>query len=85
MKRVTLKDLARELGLSSSTVSRALNGDRNIRPELVMQAFADSTGRQFRSSMFSINRDEVFADLGDGRQHRFVSLIDLGEEDEVRS
>ena len=33
MKRVTLKDLARELGLSSSTVSRALNGDRNIRPE----------------------------------------------------
>lgn len=33
MKYVTIKDIARELGLSYSTVSRALNDDRNIRPE----------------------------------------------------
>lgn len=33
MKYVTIKDIARELGLSYSTVSRALNGDSNIRTE----------------------------------------------------
>ena len=53
--------------------------DRNIRPELVMQAFADQTGRQFGASLFAINRDEVYADLGKGAQHDFRSLIDLGE------
>ena len=31
MKRVTIKDIAARLGLSASTVSRALSGDRNIR------------------------------------------------------
>lgn len=33
MKYVTIKDIARELGLSFSTVSRALNDDKNIRRE----------------------------------------------------
>lgn len=33
MKYVTIKDIARELGLSYSTVSRALNNDKNIRRE----------------------------------------------------
>lgn len=33
MKYVTIKDIARELGLSFSTVSRALNDDTNIRKE----------------------------------------------------
>lgn len=33
MKYVTIKDIARELGLSYSTVSRALNDDPNIRRE----------------------------------------------------
>ena len=53
--------------------------DRNIRPELVMQAFADQTGRQFSPSLFAINRDEVYADSGKGAQHDFKALIDLGE------
>lgn len=33
MKRVTIKDIANELGLSVSTVSRALSGDTLVRPE----------------------------------------------------
>lgn len=33
MKRVTIKDIANDLGLSVSTVSRALSGDALVRPE----------------------------------------------------
>ncbi|MDE6803791.1 MAG: LacI family DNA-binding transcriptional regulator, partial [Muribaculaceae bacterium] len=34
MKYVTIIDIARELGISKSTVSRALAGDaRNVKPE----------------------------------------------------
>lgn len=33
MKRITIKDIARTLSLSVSTVSRALTGDKNIRTE----------------------------------------------------
>lgn len=33
MKRITIKDIARHLLLSNATVSRALTGDSNIRPE----------------------------------------------------
>ena len=53
--------------------------DRNIRPELVMQAFARQTKREYQPFRFLINRDEVYADLGKEGRHRFVPLIDLGE------
>ncbi len=53
--------------------------DRNIRPELVMKAFAESTGRQYQPFMFHINRDEVYADKGTDGRHEFIALIDLGE------
>ena len=53
--------------------------DRNIRPELVMQAFADKTGRAYHPFLFEINRDEVYADRGDDSVHDFIALIDLGE------
>ncbi len=52
--------------------------DRNIRPELVMQAFARDTRREYTQFMFHINRDEVYADRGSDAEHRFVALIDLG-------
>jgi radical SAM-linked protein len=53
--------------------------DRNIRPELVMQAFAEQTGRTYDPFLFEINRDEVYADKGNDAAHDFISLIDLGE------
>ncbi len=53
--------------------------DRNIRPELVMQAFARDTEREYTQFMFHINRDEVFTDKGNGSGHEFIALIDLGK------
>ena len=53
--------------------------DRNIRPELVMKAFAEQTGRNYRPTLFQINRDEVYADCRKDPKHEFVPLIDLGD------
>ncbi len=62
---------ALRLGLSAGL-------DRNIRPELVMQAFAEQTGRCREPFLFEINRDEVYADRGSDQAHDFIPLIDLG-------
>ena len=55
----------------------AAGNENNIRPELVMQAFADAAGRTFTQFMFHINRDEVYADRGSADAHEFVPLIDM--------
>ena len=46
MGRVSLKDIAGELGISEQTVSRALRGERYVRPELKrqIQELADKLG-----------------------------------------
>ena len=54
--------------------------ESNLRPELVMQAFAEGTGREWSPFIFLINRDELYADVGKGGEHDFVPLIDLGTE-----
>ena len=80
-KEIDIRPLIYEARFEDETLKLGLSAglDRNIRPELVMQTFADGSGRQFRQSLFSINRDEVFADLGKNARHSFVALIDLGE------
>ena len=55
----------------------ASGNENNIRPELVMQAFADATGRNYTPFMFHINRDEVYADRGKDGTHDFVSLMHM--------
>lgn len=55
----------------------AAGNENNIRPELVMQAFADATGRNYTPFMFHINRDEVYADRGKDGTHDFVSLMHM--------
>lgn len=51
MKRVTIKDLASELGLSPSTVSRALNGDRNIRPGTRQRVLEAAKARGYKPNL----------------------------------
>ena len=55
----------------------ASGNENSIRPELVMQAFADATGRNYTPFMFHINRDEVYADRGKDGTHDFVSLMHM--------
>ena len=53
----------------------AAGNENNIRPELLMQAFAEATGRKYTPFMFHINRDEVYGDKGKDGNHVFASLM----------
>ncbi len=81
-KEVDIRPLIYEAKFSGDKLVLGLGAglDRNVRPELVMKAFADASGRSFQPFMFLINRDEVYADLGQDGAHRFTALIDLGKE-----
>ena len=81
-KEVDIRPLIYEVKFSGDKLVLGLGAglDRNVRPELVMKAFADASGRSFQPFMFFINRDEVYADLGQDGAHRFTALIDLGKE-----
>ncbi len=80
-KEIDIRPLIYEARFSGNELVLGLSAglDRNIRPELVMKAFAQATDRPYQQFMFHINRDEVFADKGTEDQHVFVPLIDLGE------
>ncbi|MGN0354573.1 MAG: TIGR03936 family radical SAM-associated protein [Muricoprocola sp.] len=51
----------------------------NLKPELVMEAFASYAGYESSPFALQINRDEVYADMGEGTR-KLVSLESLGEE-----
>ncbi len=52
----------------------------NLKPELVVQAFAEYTGFVIPEGTLRVHREDIFADLGTDGQRRLVSLGELGEE-----
>ncbi len=52
----------------------------NLKPELVMEAFASFIGMELDEFALLINREELYADLGDEEERNLVSLESLGEE-----
>lgn len=58
------------LQLSSGSAS-------NVKPELVLEAYCKSLGKEYPQFAFRINREEVYADAG---EHDFVTLESFGEE-----
>lgn len=58
----------------------ATGSTANLKPELVMEAFAAYAGITLPEFPFRINRLEVYADQGTAGQHQFVTLEDLGED-----
>lgn len=55
MKNITIKDLARELHVSIATVSRALNGDKNIRSETRIKILAAAEKYGYKRNPVAIN------------------------------
>ena len=52
----------------------------NLKPELVMDAFARFSGRTFAPYALQIHRLESYADIGTEEQPKLVPLLALGEE-----
>lgn len=59
----------------------ATGSAQNLKPELVMEAFASFAGTELLPYRILINREEVYAEAEDGNSSRqLISLEDLGEE-----
>lgn len=58
----------------------AAGSARNVKPELVMEAFASFAGIEFPEFAFLVHRLELYADIGTEGQQKLVSLEALGEE-----
>ena len=52
----------------------------NIKPELVLEAYCSSLGKEFPQFGFAINREDVYADKGTETAHNFVTLESFGED-----
>jgi radical SAM-linked protein len=52
----------------------------NLKPDLVMQAFANYLGIELAPFAVMIHRDEVYADIGDEGMRKLISLENLGKE-----
>lgn len=61
------------LKLSSGSAS-------NIKPELLLEAFCKSIGKEYPAFAFLINREEVYADNGTDASHDFITLESFGED-----
>lgn len=55
VKRVTIKDIAKHLGISVSTVSRALANDKNIRQETKEKIYAAAEQLNYRRNTYAAN------------------------------
>lgn len=53
----------------------------NVKPELVLEAFATYAGFELPEFALLIHRKELYANLaGEGEPRKLISLEDLGEE-----
>ena len=52
----------------------------HLKPDAVMDAFTSWLGQELPEFACMIHRLEVYADLGNEKKHKFVSLESLGVE-----
>ena len=71
--RMELREDGIFMRLSSGSV-------KNLKPEMVMQAFSAYLGYQLEEYALMIHRIEIYANLGDEAADHLVSLESLGEE-----
>ena len=52
----------------------------NIKPEQILEAFYLNEGKEYPVYDLQVERVEIYADEGDGTEHRFRALEDYGTE-----
>lgn len=53
----------------------------NIKPSQVISAFLEDCGEKLKENALLITREDVFTNLGEGENHKFVSLGEIGSEE----
>ena len=78
---VDIRPMIYQMSVNAGTVfMRLATGSvANLKPELVMESYMKWRGFEMPPFSLEVNRCEVYADLGKGGKHKFVSLNDLGE------
>lgn len=81
-KEMDLKPLIYKLCRKGDSVFMQVStgSSNNIKPELVMETFYHAKGREYPPFAMQIQREEVYADLGDEHGRKLVALEDLGED-----
>lgn len=81
-KEVDIKPMiyALELREDGIYMQLATGSVNNLKPELVMEAFAQYLGMEMEPFSLLVHRLEVYADLGNEKKRSLVSLEDLGED-----
>ncbi|MBS6195324.1 MAG: TIGR03936 family radical SAM-associated protein [Clostridiales bacterium] len=79
-KETDIKPWIYQLKLQEEGVFMQLSSGsvHNLKPDLVMEAFAKYLGTELEPFALMIHREEVYADLGDENVRKLVSLEDLG-------
>ena len=81
-RQVDLKPLIYQMYRSGDSVFMQVStgSSNNIKPELVMEAFYHSLGEKYPPFAMQIQREEVYADLGDENERKLMPLEALGED-----
>ena len=81
-RQVDLKPLIYQMYRTGDAVFMQVStgSSNNIKPELVMKAFYHSLGEEYPPFAMQIQREEVYADLGDENERKLMPLEALGED-----
>lgn len=81
-RQMDLKPLIYQMYRTGNSVFMQVStgSSNNIKPELVMEAFYHSLGEEYPPFAMQIQREEVYADLGDENERKLMPLEALGED-----
>lgn len=81
-KEIDIKPMIYDLHTAGDTIymTVATGSANNLKPELVMSAYYQQLGQEYPEFALQVQREEVYADMGTEKEHRFIALEDLGED-----
>ncbi len=81
-KEVDIKPLIHTISTKDGKISMqiASGSANNLKPELVIEAFANYIGFDLKEFSLLIHRKELYANIGDENQKELISLENMGED-----
>lgn len=81
-KEVDIKPMIHNLSFTDGKINMqiASGSANNLKPELVMEAFASYIGFDLKEFSLLIHRKEIYANIGDENKKELISLENMGED-----